>query len=839
MNTHPLKHFACLLALAGISSGFAATAPRPINDSLGAATVINTTRLTLANQSGAGATIEKGEPAFNAVLPLRSTWYRLVMPFNGHVTALAKTSPGNTPRIVLWGTTFQGRTFGELTGAAEDTSFATYRRASAAFSAGQTVLISLDASAASNLTVIVNRDLADDALTAPLLTMSAIQQSDLRHLTTTAEEDGYFPTGRVAWAAFTSTEASLLIDTLGSSAGGAEIASNLALFTGDPLSGLTLVTEGNLVPDSSSQSITLSPTPGQLYYAAYAASSSFGKLCFNLNSNTGAGTFSIVTPDGYGLTPENAGSVTAWIRRTSTVGVTEVDYYTTDGTATAGSDFTAIPATPLPFVAGQFFQPVTIDITADSVADDFESLSLDLGVAGGGATVGEPSSLLVVITDGTGSTGMNLSSASTKVVEGSEITVTVTRTGNTSGQASAWVVPAASPEAFTNLPLQVTFSPGQTTATVVVALSDDAHFGGDKSGSIDLANVVGADDLGAALNLTVVDDDAYQPIAARYRVLTNVSSTSRDPGLFDFTTTALGACTGRLTLGSVIYPVSGKLDAQGHCRISIARSAGGAVVADLRVLDAMHLLRCEIKEAGSILTHSGQSYPVVARNAANPHPKAGRYTTSSDGLAITGTPNALLFSSVVTNTGSVAGVGFTADNKAFTFSAPFNSENTVPVLVGNAQGYVASNINYQAAAVGITSTSTVRWLKRPVAAGGMLPGGVDVSFSIATSGYSAPAPLTAAMTFLNTGASPIATLDAGDAFASTTSVTIAVPKANILVPASNGLKLTIVPSTGNFSGSVLGSNGKVHTIRGILSTASAQGIGNVFGPTYSSSMSFF
>jgi hypothetical protein len=839
MKTNALKHLACLLALAGTSSGNAATVPRPINDSLGAATAINTTRITLANQSGPGATIERGEPAFNAVIPLRTTWYRLVMPFNGHVTALAKKSPGNTPRIVLWGTSFQGRTFGELSGAAEDTDYASYRRASAAFSAGQTVLISLDASTASNFTVIVNRDLADDALTAPLLTTSAIQQSELRHLTTTTEEDGYFPSHRVAWAAFTSAEASLLIDTLGSSAGGAEIASKLALFTGDPISGLTLISEGHSVPDSSSESIAFSPTPGQLYYAAYAASSSFGKVCFNLNSNTGSGSFSIVTPDGYGLTPENAGSVTAWIRRTSSAGTAAVDYATTEGTATAGSDFTAIPTTNLPFAAGQFFRPVTIAIMADSDADDYESLSLDLSEVSGAGTLQDPSTMLIVITDGTSTTGISLSTASTKVLEGSDIAITVTRTGNVAGQASAWVVPAVSPEAFSNLPLQVTFSPGQSSTTAIVSLADDAHFGGDKSTSIDLANVMGADNLGAELNLTVVDDDSYQPIAARYRVLTNVSSTSRDPGLFEFSTTALGALTGKLILGTVTHPVAGKLDAQGRCRISIARSAGGTIIADLSVLDAMHLMRCEIKEAGSILTHAGESYPVVTRTAANPHPKTGRYTTSSDGLAIKGTPNALLFTSTVANTGSVTGVGFTADNKAFTFSGPLNPDNTVPVLATSAQGYIASNMNYHSAAFGTTATSTVRWLKRPAAAIGILPGGVDVSFNITTSGYLPPAAKAAAMVFLNVGASPIATLDAGDAFATPVSVTMAVPRVNILVPASNGLKLTIVPSTGNFSGSVLGNDGKVHTIRGILSTGSAQGIGNVFSATYSSSMSFF
>jgi hypothetical protein len=840
MKLNTLKHLICLLALANAGHGVAATAARPINDGLGSATVINTTRVTFSNQSGPGATVERAEPGYNGVAPARTTWYRLVMPFTGFVTGLASTAPGNTPRVVLWGTAFQGRTFGELTGAGEDTAFSTYRRASAAFNAGQSVLISLDASAATSLTIIVNRDLADDALTAPLVTTTPTTlNSDLRQLTTTAEEESYLPSQKVAWAALTSAEASLLLDTLGSSAAGEEIATNLVLFTGDPLTGLTVVAEGSNVPDSNAKSLVLSPTATQLYYVAYSSSSDVGRLSLNLNSNVGAGSFQFVTPEGYGLTLENAGTATAWVRRSSAAGTATVDCATTDGSAEGGLDFTAIPTTSLSFASGEFFKPVPVSITADSVADDYESLTLDLSNPSSGATLPDEPFFLMVITDGTSSSALTLSVPSTKVMEGSSFNITVTRTGSLAGQASAWVVPASSADAFINLPAQVVFGPGQSVATVQVTLADDPQFGGDKSAIIDLSNLQGVTDVGEPVTLTIQDDDAYQPIAARYRVLTNVSSTSRDPGLLEITTTALGACTGKLQLGMVSYPVTGIFDAQGQCRITLARTSGGPIVTVLRAVNAMHLLRCEIKEAGSILTHSGESYPVVARTAANPHPKTGRYTTSSDGLAIKGTPNALLFSSTIANTGIVSGVGFTADNKAFTFSGPLNADNAVPVLVGNALGYIASSINYHAAAVGITSTSTVRWLKRPVAAAGILAGGVDVAFNIATSGYIPPAPKAAAMLFLNSGASPLATLDAGDAFAAPITVTMAVPKVNILVPASNGLKLTIIPSTGNFSGSVIGNDGKVHTIRGILSTGSAQAVGNVFGPTYSSSMTFF
>jgi hypothetical protein len=829
------------MALAATTATNAATSPRPINDGLGSATVINTTRVTFSNQSGPGATVERGEPSHNNVAPLRTTWYRLVMPFSGFVTGLAPSTPTNTPRIVLWGAAFQGRTFGELTGQGEDTAFSKYRRASAAFDAGQTVLISLDAAAATNLTVIVNRDLADDALTAPLITTTpTVLHSDLRQLTTSAEEESYLPGQKVAWAAVNSAEASLLLDTLGSSAAGEEIATNLVLFTGDPLTDLSVFADGSNVPDSGAKSLVLNPTASQLYYVAYSAASSVGRLSLNLNSNVGAGSFGFITPEGYGLTLENAGTFTAWVRRSSAVGAATVDCATTDGTATGRTDFTIIPRTTLSFAAGEFFKPVPVSIIADGVADDYESLTLDLSNAGGGATLGDDSSLLMIITDGTSSSAITLSTPSTNVTEGDSFSLTVTRTGSLAGQASAWVVPTSSAEAFINLPAQVVFGPGQSAVTMQVRLADDPQFGGDKSATIDLSSLKGISDVGDPVTLTIQDDDAYQPIAARFRILTNVSTTSRDPGLLELSTTGLGACTGKLQLGMVSYPVAGSFDAQGVCRITLARTSGSPVMLMLRAVNAMHLLRCEIRETGSLLAHAGESYPIVARTASSPHPRTGSYNSTSDGLAISGSPSALLFSSTVQNTGSVSGVGFTADNKAFTFSGPLNSDNAVSVLASSTAGYVAGSIGYSSSLVGTETLSAMRWLKRPVAGGGILAGGVDVAFTVATSGYVAPTKASpAAISFLNVGSKPEATLLAGGAFAQDTVAAMNVPKVNVLAPISNGLKLSVVTKSGIFSGTVTGSNGKSHNIRGILSTSRNEGVGIVFGPTYSSHISFF
>jgi hypothetical protein len=79
-------------------------------------------------------------------------------------------------------------------------------------------------------------------------------------------------------------------------------------------------------------------------------------------------------------------------------GPVTVDYATSQGTATAGSDFTATSGT-LTFGPGEAAKSFTVHVTNDAVHDGSETFQVTLSNAGGGASLGSPAGATVTIAD--------------------------------------------------------------------------------------------------------------------------------------------------------------------------------------------------------------------------------------------------------------------------------------------------------------------------------------------------------------------------------------------------------------------------------------------------------
>lgn len=97
---------------------------------------------------------------------------------------------------------------------------------------------------------------------------------------------------------------------------------------------------------------------------------------------------------------ENSGSVTVSVARTrGNAGEVTVNYSTSDGTATAGSDYTTMSGT-LTFVDGDAAtKSITVPILDDVSVEDDETVILTLSRPGGGATLGSPSTAVITIVD--------------------------------------------------------------------------------------------------------------------------------------------------------------------------------------------------------------------------------------------------------------------------------------------------------------------------------------------------------------------------------------------------------------------------------------------------------
>lgn len=123
-------------------------------------------------------------------------------------------------------------------------------------------------------------------------------------------------------------------------------------------------------------------------------------------SGQGTGTATIVNDDSNGklqfssataTTSEAAGNLVIQVNRVDgATGTVTVDFATANGTATAGSDYTATSGT-LTFNQGEIAKAILVPITNDTVSEVDETFSVKLSNPTGGATLGTPDTALITI----------------------------------------------------------------------------------------------------------------------------------------------------------------------------------------------------------------------------------------------------------------------------------------------------------------------------------------------------------------------------------------------------------------------------------------------------------
>jgi ELWxxDGT repeat protein len=191
--------------------------------------------------------------------------------------------------------------------------------------------------------------------------------------------------------------------------------------------------------------------------------------------------------------------------------------YTVGGTATLGTDYTGIAASPatktLSFAAGSSTAIVTVDPTADSTVEANETVSLTLA-AGTGYTVGTTTPvtgtitnddlLLITLTASDANAGETVNPGS----------FTLTRTGPTTSALTvlaAFSGTASNGTDYTTVPFmsntaQITFAVGSTTAVVTLNPIDDLVVEGNETGILTLFPGSGYS-LGATTSATVTLTD--------------------------------------------------------------------------------------------------------------------------------------------------------------------------------------------------------------------------------------------------------------------------------------------------------------------------------------------
>ena len=226
---------------------------------------------------------------------------------------------------------------------------------------------------------------------------------------------------------------------------------------------------------------------------------------------------SVFTIDSVTAVEGNAGTTafTFTVTRSQTVGAANVDFATSDGTATAaGNDYTAAAGT-LNFADTVATRTITVNVTGDNVFEGNENFSVTLSNPGAGTTIGQGTATGTITNDDAQPT---LSIADVSLAEGNAGTTvfsfavtlsnaskqTVTVLANT---ADGSATTGSDYAALTNQ--TITFNPGQTTQVLTVDVTGDtAAEPPSETFTVDLSAATNATLVDAQGIGTIVDDDS-------------------------------------------------------------------------------------------------------------------------------------------------------------------------------------------------------------------------------------------------------------------------------------------------------------------------------------------
>ena len=265
-------------------------------------------------------------------------------------------------------------------------------------------------------------------------------------------------------------------------------------------------------------------------------------------------------------------TVTLSVESSETV---QVDYATSNGTATAGSDYTAVTPGTLTFsVGGPLSQTVTVPVTDDRIDEADETFTLTLSnarntaLSGGGATL---EAIGTIIDDDT--RGVTVSPTTLRVDEGSSAPYTVVLESQPTADVTVTVSGATPYVSVDKTVLTFTPSSWQAEQTVTVSAADDDDAG---RRPVTLTHTVAGGDYGSedadSVEVTIndndtttvsVDDEKAEEGAGTIRFTVTLSVASSETVQVDYATSNGTATAGSdytaVTPGTLTFSVGGPL----------------------------------------------------------------------------------------------------------------------------------------------------------------------------------------------------------------------------------------------------------------------------------------
>jgi hypothetical protein len=232
----------------------------------------------------------------------------------------------------------------------------------------------------------------------------------------------------------------------------------------------------------------------------------------------GSGAGSQLWVSDVSVTEGNSGTVNAAFTVTlspSSASTVTVNYATANGTATAGSDYTAASST-LTFSAGQTSKTVNVAVIGDTVAEANETFYLTLA-SPVNATIADGQGTGTIVNDDAGGVALSINNVS--VAEGNSGTVNAVFTVTLSAASAQTVTvsyatangTATAGSDYTATTGSLSFSAGTTSRTIAVAVIGDTAYEGNETFLVNLSSPVGATLADGQGQATIVNDDAAPP----------------------------------------------------------------------------------------------------------------------------------------------------------------------------------------------------------------------------------------------------------------------------------------------------------------------------------------
>jgi len=241
---------------------------------------------------------------------------------------------------------------------------------------------------------------------------------------------------------------------------------------------------------------------------------------------------------------ENGGTATITVTRTGgTAGSVSVQYSTSNGTATAGLDYTTTSGV-LSWLDGENgSKTFTVPIIDDTLDEAGESVIVNLSNPTGGATLGKANSSLI-ITDNDAAPTISINDVSQAEGNAGTSSFTFTATlSSASGQtvtaeyatADGTAQAASDYDSANNL---IVFEPGETSKPITVLVNGDTQSESNETFVVNLSNLTNVTLAKAQGTGTILDDDNVQPPTLQFNQAS--SNVQEDLGTLTITVTRSG-----------------------------------------------------------------------------------------------------------------------------------------------------------------------------------------------------------------------------------------------------------------------------------------------------------